>query len=66
MTKKTAYEVRLHRQDTGEEKTMLCIATDPERAGANAIERMRRKIPVMADRKYAPVQILSCTGASGH
>lgn len=60
MTKKTRYTVELRRSDTGEESEHLIIAFDEAMAKGLAIERARGVLPVMADRKYATFEVLSC------
>jgi hypothetical protein len=66
MTKKTAYNVRLLRRETGDQHDRLIIAQDETKAGARAIERAKASLETMVDRKYAHFDVLSCAPASPH
>lgn len=62
--KKTAYNVKLRRKDTGEEHTRLVLSDNPEKAGEHAINLARKGFGAsMADRMYAQFDILSCVVA---
>jgi hypothetical protein len=64
MTKKTHFTVRLRRKDTGDEHDRLVITTDEAAAGPLAVMRARAVLPVMADRKYAEFEVVSCVARS--
>jgi two-component sensor histidine kinase len=61
MPKKNAYDVKLRRQETGEEHNRLIFAQDEETARERAIVRARSSLgTTMAERTYGQFEILSC------
>lgn len=62
--KKIAYNVRLRRQETGEEHDRLVFATDEATARERAIVRARFALATsMIERKYGKFEVLSCAPA---
>lgn len=66
MSKKTAYKIKLRRQDTGEEHERTIIALDETTAESRAIDRARASLKSMADRQYGRFEVISCTAAVAH
>lgn len=64
MPKKTAFTVKLRRQDTGEEHDRLILSHNQATAESLAIDRGRAALKTMADRKYGKFEVLSCTPKS--
>jgi hypothetical protein len=64
MPQKTAFTVKLRRQDTGEEHERLILSHDQTTAESSAIERAMASLKTMADRKYGKFEVLSCTRRS--
>lgn len=62
--KKTAYNVTLRETATRELHERTIIAADEATAGAMAIEKARAGLKVMADRKYAQFEVVSCIAAA--
>jgi hypothetical protein len=59
MNMKSEFKVKLRRADTGEEQDRLIISTDADKAGKVAIEKARAACETMADRRYAPFEVVS-------
>jgi hypothetical protein len=65
MPKRLAYNVRLRRQETGEEHDRLIFAQDEATAKERAVVRARASLgSTMAERKYGQFEVLSCTPAA--
>jgi hypothetical protein len=65
MPTKIAYNVKLRRQETGEEHDRLIFAQDESTAKERAIVRARTALGgTMAERKYGQFEVLSCAPAA--
>ncbi len=66
MPKKLAFNVRLRRQETGEEHDRLIFAQDEATAKERAVARASQSLvrATMAERKYGQFEVLSCTPAA--
>ena len=65
MPRKTAYNVKLRRHETGEEHDRLIFALDEATARERAIVRARMALgSTMVERHYGQFEILSCAPAT--
>jgi hypothetical protein len=61
MPKKIAYDVRLRRQETGEEHDRVVFALDEVTAKERAVARARIALgATMAERQYGQFEVVSC------